>query len=178
MTDHVTLPREVVEKDTQFEVWQDDMLVAGSDSLSEAQHYAAVYGQDGPVEIKVAVTTRVPLEQWPQSLASAPQVGGELRERIIQHVTKAVFLGFEHGQCEPDWEPLYIRNDVAGPATDAILAALSQEAEPVAWQWRYKDAEQWQFVHHRHALDLSRDPRCVVRRLIVHPSDRGGEVKG
>jgi hypothetical protein len=40
-----------------FEVWQDGMAVAEAealnreDALREARHYAAMYGQDGPVEI-------------------------------------------------------------------------------------------------------------------------------
>ncbi len=40
-----------------FEIWQDGMMVAGAsatdvaDAWREAVHYAAVYGQDGPVEI-------------------------------------------------------------------------------------------------------------------------------
>lgn len=55
----------VVSGETQFEVWQDGGAVGWSDTLSDAQHYAAIYGQDGPVEIMVAVTKRVPLDQWP-----------------------------------------------------------------------------------------------------------------
>ena len=48
----------------EFEVWQDGMPVASasaskvSDAWREAIHYAAVYGQDGPVEIvRVSRTT-------------------------------------------------------------------------------------------------------------------------
>lgn len=48
------------ETDVQYEVWQGDYLVASSDALSDAQHYMAVYGQDGLVEAKTAVTTRFP----------------------------------------------------------------------------------------------------------------------
>ncbi|CAL62446.1 Hypothetical protein HEAR2315 [Herminiimonas arsenicoxydans] len=40
-----------------FEIWQDGMCVASSsgpreDAQREALHYAAVYGQDGPVELR------------------------------------------------------------------------------------------------------------------------------
>ena len=41
-----------------FELWQDGMAVARTsaasrdDALREIQHYAAVYSQDGPVEIR------------------------------------------------------------------------------------------------------------------------------
>lgn len=49
--------------DYEFEVWQDGIPVATAAStdraaaLREAMHYAAVYGQDGPV--KVAEVKRV-----------------------------------------------------------------------------------------------------------------------
>lgn len=49
--------------DVEWEVWQadafgdGDAMVAGSTSLSEAQRYAAVYGQDGPAWV-VEVTRR------------------------------------------------------------------------------------------------------------------------
>lgn len=33
-------------------VWQDDLPVAGTDSWEQAKHYAAVYAQDGPVELR------------------------------------------------------------------------------------------------------------------------------
>ncbi len=39
------------EVDVQYEVWQDDEWQAGSNSLNEAMHYAAVYAQDGPVVV-------------------------------------------------------------------------------------------------------------------------------
>ena len=48
------------ETDIQYEVWQDGSLVAFSDDIPDAQHFMAVYGQDGPVEAKTAVTVRTP----------------------------------------------------------------------------------------------------------------------
>jgi hypothetical protein len=48
------------ETDIQFEVWQDGDVVATADSLSDAQHFMVIYGQDGPVEAKTAITTRFP----------------------------------------------------------------------------------------------------------------------
>ena len=49
-----------VETEVQYEVWgagpQGDFCAA-SDTLSDAQHYAAVYGQDGPVVINALSTT-------------------------------------------------------------------------------------------------------------------------
>jgi hypothetical protein len=48
------------ETDIQFEVWQDGDMVAAADSLSDAEHFMVVYGQDGPVEAKTAVTVRTP----------------------------------------------------------------------------------------------------------------------
>jgi len=50
----------------EFEVWQDDMPVATSegpraDAWRDIQHYAALYGQDGPVTI-LEVIRRTPPE--------------------------------------------------------------------------------------------------------------------
>lgn len=42
----------------RFELWQDGMVVAGvdaadlDDAMTEIMHYAKVYSQDGPVEIR------------------------------------------------------------------------------------------------------------------------------
>jgi hypothetical protein len=52
-----------------FEIWQDGMMVAGGcgprkQALSEAAHYALVYGQDGPVEVKIKDTA---LKDTPRS---------------------------------------------------------------------------------------------------------------
>ncbi len=41
----------IIEDDVEYEVWQFDDWQAASTSLTEAKHYALVYGQDGPVEI-------------------------------------------------------------------------------------------------------------------------------
>lgn len=52
-------------EDAEFEVIQDDMPVASSSgprsrAYAEIQHYAAVYGQDGPVEVFEITRTLVP----------------------------------------------------------------------------------------------------------------------
>ena len=60
--------REMVEKGERsldYEVYQDDVLVAGSDSEREIRHYAAVYEQDGPVEVFKVVSFRRPLPPAP-----------------------------------------------------------------------------------------------------------------
>lgn len=46
------------EREVQYEVWQDGMMVAASTDPADAKHYLAVYGQDGPVVGRTAVTTR------------------------------------------------------------------------------------------------------------------------
>ncbi|MBR8657301.1 hypothetical protein KDH83_28690, partial [Achromobacter sp. Marseille-Q0513] len=51
-------------QDAHFDLWQDDMVVASasgprSQALQEIQHYAAVYSQDGPVQIEEVI--RIPL---------------------------------------------------------------------------------------------------------------------
>ena len=57
------------ERSESWEVWQDDMCVAGSDSIADAQHYKMMYGQDGPVKMVHVITHRadvietVPAEQ-------------------------------------------------------------------------------------------------------------------
>jgi len=48
----------VSETEISFEVWQDGEMVAAADSLADAEHFMLVYGQDGPVEAKTAITTR------------------------------------------------------------------------------------------------------------------------
>lgn len=50
--------------DAHFDLWQDDMVVASAtgpreQALAEIQHYAAVYGQDGPVQIEEVI--RIPV---------------------------------------------------------------------------------------------------------------------
>ena len=40
----------------EFEVWQDEMMVAGTSgpramALADAQHYYLIYSQDGPVKL-------------------------------------------------------------------------------------------------------------------------------
>ena len=69
------------ETEVQYEVWgagpQGDFC-AGSDTLSDARHYAAIYGQDGPVVIKVATTSRVVWSEASLALKStAAKEGGE-----------------------------------------------------------------------------------------------------
>lgn len=56
-------PSTSVREEVEYEVWQDDAfgdgeaMVAGSTNLADAQHYAAVYSQDGPAWV-VEVTRR------------------------------------------------------------------------------------------------------------------------
>ena len=45
-----------MDETAEFEVWQDDMIVASAsgpreDALREAMHYVSQYEQDGPVEV-------------------------------------------------------------------------------------------------------------------------------
>ena len=37
-----------------YEVWQNGGMVASASNISDAQHYMAIYGQDGPVEAKTS----------------------------------------------------------------------------------------------------------------------------
>ncbi len=50
--------------DAHFDLWQDDMVVASASgprgqALAEIRHYAAVYAQDGPVQVEEVI--RIPL---------------------------------------------------------------------------------------------------------------------
>lgn len=53
----------------EFEVWQNGTMEAGGvtsnakEALQEADHYALVYGQDGPVEVKFFVRQSVTREE-------------------------------------------------------------------------------------------------------------------
>lgn len=60
--------REMVERgerSVDYEIWQDGVLVAGSDNEADARHYAAVYEQDGPVDAFKVVSFRSPLPPAP-----------------------------------------------------------------------------------------------------------------
>lgn len=69
-------------------------------------------------------------------------------------------------------------NEWQADELDAILAALSQEAEPVAWRYRTAPHRQWHLIEEQSAAGWEHADGNEVQRLIVHPSDRGGEVKG
>jgi len=68
--------------DFEFEVWQDDVAVASACSadrtgaLRDALHYAAIYGQDGPVTLYEVKRTEVSMKDAGEWLAghAAPPV--------------------------------------------------------------------------------------------------------
>lgn len=75
--------------DHEFEVWQDDIPVASAcatdraRALQEAQHYAAVYGQDGPVTIVEVIRRPIDRPSSPagegwQSMETAPKDGTKI----------------------------------------------------------------------------------------------------
>ena len=71
----------VSETEVSFEVWQDGDMVAAADSLADAEHFMLVYGQDGPVEAKTAITTRFPgFNVDTAMLAGSPQGEGSSGE--------------------------------------------------------------------------------------------------
>ena len=51
------------EREVVWEIWQDDMIVANSDSLQDAEHYMMMYSQDGPVELKRVVAYRKAIDE-------------------------------------------------------------------------------------------------------------------
>lgn len=56
--------------DVDYEVWQGDEWVASASREADARHYAAVYGQDGPVKLVRVVSYRT-------DLPTPPAVEGE-----------------------------------------------------------------------------------------------------
>lgn len=57
-------PAATVEEEYEFEVWQNDEMQAGGSGPahvvgSEAAHYAAIYSQDGPVEVRYYARRRI-----------------------------------------------------------------------------------------------------------------------
>ncbi len=77
----------VSETEISFEVWQDGDMVAAADSLADAQHFMAVYGQDGPVEAKTAITTRFPgFNVVTAMLAASPQGEGSSADTPVEAV--------------------------------------------------------------------------------------------
>lgn len=58
------------EREINFEVWEDDMIVASSTDEADARHYLAVYSQDGPVRLVRAETVRTTLPSVPSGEGS------------------------------------------------------------------------------------------------------------
>jgi len=110
------------ETDIQFEVWQDGFMVAAADDIPNAQHYMMMYGQDGPVEAKTAITTRFPGFNKVSAAASPVVPVGESREEIA----KALFeRHWSAVSASPKWPG---EDDDDGSywlwLADAIIAAL------------------------------------------------------
>lgn len=67
-----------------FEIWQDDMMVAGASgpreaALREAMHYAAIYGRDGFVEVFEIIRRPIAITS-PKSDPDECMSGGEIGE--------------------------------------------------------------------------------------------------
>lgn len=97
--------------------------------------------------------------------ASAPQVGGDERLERIKARLSARSLGDEAFEKPMSWAD--------ADYLVSLVAALSQEAEPVAW--RLVNGHGGETITREHPGEW---PNHIVQRLIVHPDDRGGEVKG
>ena len=63
----------------EYEVWQDDFMQAGGSTtspevaLQEADHYAMMYGLDGPVEVRFYIKREVSRDEL-LDLARTPEV--------------------------------------------------------------------------------------------------------
>lgn len=107
-----------------------------------------------------------------QSLASAPQVGGDAEGPHLEvKMIRAAIARLAWPSVDTDGAKEILE------IVAARLAALSQEAEAVAWRWRFDADGQWHYGAEKPVRFRFGDPD-EIQRLIVHPSDRGGEVKG
>jgi hypothetical protein len=107
------------ETDVQFEVWQDGDMVASADALSDAEHFMLVYGQDGPVEAKTAITTRFPGFHM-VSAAPAPAPEG-MREAVASVIRERAQVG------GTDWNRFTLAGDInAEELANAILAIIAK----------------------------------------------------
>jgi hypothetical protein len=104
------------ETDIQFEVWQDGFMVAAADDIPNAQHYMVIYGQDGSVEAKTAITTRFPGFNL-VSAAASPVVPVGARERV-----RRIVSGWAYSL--PVSCTVAAREEYTDRKTDAIIAAL------------------------------------------------------
>ena len=152
MKDPITLPREV---EPELVDWFTQFIDRYVDETN---------GPD--TDALIACLDRV-RDSYRQSLASSPQVGGEPGESITR---------------VKQWLARHPIDREAGPPVhpddvqiifDLALAALSQDPEVVAW--RLVNDHGGETITREHPGEW---PNHTVQRLIVHPSDRGGEVKG
>ena len=102
------------EFDVEYVILQGDDWCAGSSDITDAEHYAAVYGQDGPVQRQTAVTFTfdgfLDHDAILATLYTQPskQTGGGGEER---HAEEAAFLwgyaagsGQDLGAGEDEWK--------------------------------------------------------------------------
>ena len=59
------------ERSVEYVIYQDDVMVAGSDDEADIRHYAFVYGQDGPVDVFKVVSFSSPLPSAPNQAKEA-----------------------------------------------------------------------------------------------------------
>lgn len=65
------------------------------------------------------------------------------REKVFREVLNAVFSGFEHGQCEKEWEAPYGK-EIASLATDAILETIASSGDHAELVASLRKPEIWQ----------------------------------
>lgn len=114
------------------------------------------------------------LERWKSAWpALSPEpMQADLRETIAREVLNAVFSGFEHGQCEKEWEPDYGK-EITALAADKVLAAMQAKSEPVAWRWETPiphvgDGTRWGWSFASHPS--TPPPSVNPQPLYAHPS--------
>jgi hypothetical protein len=105
--------------ETYYTIWQNDDEQAGASDLAQAEHFATVYGQDGPVECRTDVTFSfdgsLTREQIAQALARRDGVEGPVVWRYREDAAMPWRYGSNSGgfralkEANPQYEyqPLY-----------------------------------------------------------------------
>jgi hypothetical protein len=139
------------ETEIQFEVWQDGFMVAAADDIPNAQHYMMMYGQDGPVEAKTAITTRFPGFNLVSAAASpAPEgeaVGGALfdcdalTDRLVDLAVRLETKADNASASKSELAPGIFRECMADSEAIRLAVAILQDRAPGGATWKQRAAE-------------------------------------
>ena len=123
-----------------YEVYQGDDFCASAVRLQDAEHYANVYGQDGPVKCQTVVSVRHDdflLPDDPRLAPTAPvEASGSERERLAKIVERLgpVMANNASPEQHADWLDLVrhvqaLRPQPSGETREQIVSAIRQHIE-------------------------------------------------